>query len=323
MKRRGFLGLAAGALAVSLAGLPAMATDMTLRIGGTGSTESADHKAITIFKDELERRTNGQVTVTIFPSSQLGTYREMLEQIRAGTLDGMYESLGIVGPWHPVAGLEAVPYLYRDVDHFFSVWNGEVGAAILENVAQESKFRVLGPAFRGFRQMALNQPVHKIDDLQGLKFRAPAIPAYMDAFKALGGAPTPIAFEEVYTAVQQGVVEGLENPLVTIHDHRFYEVAHYAVMTGHMAETMGFIFSEDWFQKQPEEYQDALVAAAKASSAWYRQFTEENEAKFLVTLQEKGMTVIEPDLTGFHERAKAYDPGPDLSDWVQQIRAVR
>lgn len=310
------------ASAFALGALAAPAQAATIRLGSTGAPGTADYQAIEVFADSVKKATDGRVDVKIYPSSELGTYKEMLEQIRAGALDGLYESLGVIGAWHPVAGLEAVPYLYRDVDHFFAVWNGDVGKAIIDDVAAKSGFRIVGPAFRGFRQMALNTPVEKVDDLAGIKFRAPAIPAYMSAFVAMGGSPTPIAFEEVYTAVQQHVVDGLENPIVTIYDHHFNEVTKYLVLTSHMAETMGFIFSEDWYQKLSDEDRAAINAAARASADWYREYTAENEGKILDTLQAGGMTVIHPDLASFRAKVADFDPGPDLRDWVAKIRSV-
>ncbi|MEP1947473.1 MAG: TRAP transporter substrate-binding protein [Sulfitobacter dubius] len=315
--------LASIACTVNLLASTAVAQDVTIRLGGTGAVDSADYLAIEAFKNSVEERSDGRIAVQIFPNSQLGTYQEMLEQIKAGSLTGMYESLGIIGTWHPVAGLEAVPYLYRDVDHFFAVWNGQTGADILADVAENSGFHVVGPAFRGFRQMALNEPVETVEDLVGIKFRAPAIPAYMAAFQALGGSPTPIAFEEVYTAVQQDIVDGLENPIVTIADHRFYEVTKYLVMTNHMAETMGFIFSEEWFAKLPADLQEDVSQASIDSAVWYREYTAENEGRTIERLQSEGMTVIVPDLSGFMEKAAAFDPGLELQEWVRQIRAVQ
>jgi tripartite ATP-independent transporter DctP family solute receptor len=295
----------------------------TIRIGGIGPVGGTAHHLLKIFKEEVETAAKGDLKVKIYPNSVLGTYEEMLEQIKAGSLEGMYESVGIIAQWHPVAGLEAVPYLYRDAAHFNAVWSRPIGQAMLEDVAEKAGFRVLGPAYRGFRQMALNKPVYKVEDLKGLKFRAPAIPAYMDAFKALGGNPTPLAFEELYTAVQQGVVEGLENPLQIISDHRFYEVTKYLIMTKHMAETMGFMFNEDWYKKQSAENKEILASAAQKCAAWLLKYTEDNEDSTIAMLKEKGMEVINPDLSGFRKLAAAFDPGDDLRPWVEKIRNVK
>lgn len=313
-----FGGVALGAaLLMSAAGAQAE----TIRIATTSPVEGADYKAVKVFSERLAELSGGEIEVQIFPSSQLGTYKEVLEQIRAGAVEGLYESMGVIGPWHPLAGLEAVAYLYKSEGHFFDVWRSQLGADLLDAVAEESGFRVVGPAFRGFRQMSTNKRVETVEDLDGLKIRAPAIPAYVAAWEALGANPTPIAFEEVYTAIQQGVVSGQENPIVVIYDHHLDEVCDYLILTNHMAETMGFIFNEAWYREQPEEVREAIQQAALESSNWYRKFTEEAEAKMLAELKDKGMTVIEPELGGFIERAKQAEIDPAMQPWVEKIRA--
>jgi len=314
--------LGAVGLTLGLAAMAGGASAETIRIATTSPPEGADYKAVELFGKRMSELTNGDVTVQIFPSSQLGTYKEVLEQIRAGAVEGLYESMGVIGPWHPLAGLEAVAYLYKSEDHFFDVWRSDVGSDLLDTVADESGFRVIGPAFRGFRQMSVNRKVEKVEDLDGMKIRAPAIPAYVEAWKALGANPTPIAFEEVYTAIQQGVVEGQENPIVVIYDHHLNEVCKYLILTNHMAETMGFIFSEDWYKAQSPEVKKAMDQAALEASDWYRSFTDESEAKMLKELQDKGMVVIEPDLSGFMARAEKAKIDPAMEPWVAKIRAI-
>ncbi|MEX0759120.1 MAG: TRAP transporter substrate-binding protein [Tistlia sp.] len=311
----------AAAVGVLLAGAPAGAQSETVRIATTAPAGGADYIAVERFSERLSEQTDGAVEVKIFPSSQLGTYKEVLEQIRAGAVEGLYESMGVIGPWHPLAGLEAVAYLYKSEKHFFDVWRSDLGEDLLDAVAEESGFRVVGPAFRGFRQMTVNSKVEKVEDLDGMKIRAPAIPAYVTAWEALGARPTPIAFEEVYTAIQQGVVEGQENPIVVIYDHHFDEVCEYLILTNHMAETMGFIFNEEWYGEQSEEIREAIRTAARTSSDWYREFTRESETKMLDELEAKGMEVIEPDLSGFMARAATAEIDPAIAPWVEKIRA--
>lgn len=316
------LWLGAAAVGALLAGPFAEAGAETIRIATTGPAGGADYKAVEEFSNRLSELTDGAVEVKVFPNSQLGTYKEVLEQIRAGAVEGLYESMGVIGPWHPIAGLEAVAYLYRSEAHFFDAWRSDLGEELLDAVASESGFRVAGPAFRGFRQMSVNRKVEKVEDLEGMKIRAPAIPAYVTAWEALGARPTPIAFEEVYTAIQQGVVEGQENPIVVIHDHHFEEVTKYLILTNHMAETMGFIFNEAWYQEQPEEIREAIQAAALASSDWYRDFTRESETEMLANLEAGGMEIIEPDLSGFIARAEKAEVDPAIAPWVEKIRAL-
>src|SRR5690606_9682836 len=176
---RGFrVWFGAAAVGALLATAPAVVQAETIRIATTAPDGGADYIAVERFSERLSELTGGEVEVKIFPSSQLGTYKEVLEQIRAGAVEGLYESMGVIGPWHPLAGLEAVAYLYRSEAHFFDAWRSDLGEELLDAVASESGFRVAGPAFRGFRQMSVNRKVEKVEDLEGMKIRAPAIPAY-------------------------------------------------------------------------------------------------------------------------------------------------
>jgi TRAP-type transport system periplasmic protein len=285
--------------------------------------DSTVYRAVNeVFKKKLEELTKGEVTVKLFPSSQLGTYKEALEQIHAGALTGIYESIGIIGPWDPIAGIESVPYVYKDEADFFKKWRSATGKEMLDQLAKDSNFRLVGPAFRGFRVMSVNHRVEKVEDVAGMKIRVPAIQIYIDTWKAFGANPTPIAFEEVFTSMQQGVVEGQENAVTTIYDNHFDEVCKYLILTNHAAETLGVIFNESWWQKQTPEVRNAIETAAAATSDWLQNFTDQNENRQIAELQKKGMTVVKPDLSGFIARAKNVKLDPKLAEWVKRLDSV-
>jgi TRAP-type C4-dicarboxylate transport system substrate-binding protein len=144
----------------------------------------------------------------------------------------------------------------------------------------------------------------------------------MDTWKAFGANPTPIAFEEVFTALQQGVVTGQENPVTVIYDNHFDEVCKYLILTNHAAETVGVIFNENWWQKQSPEDRKAIETAAAATSDWLRDFTDQNEARQIDELRAKGMTVIKPDISGFVTRGKNVSLDPKLAVWVKRFEAM-
>jgi TRAP-type transport system periplasmic protein len=295
-----------------------------IRMALTDPVGSTVYRAVNeVFKKRVEELTNGQVTVTLFPSSQLGTYKEELEQIHAGALTSRYESIGTIGPWDPIAGIESVPYVYKDEVEFFKKWRSTVGQELLDQLAKDSGFRLVGPAFRGFRVMSVNQKVEKVEDVAGMKIRVPAIQIYMDTWKAFGANPTPIAFEEVFTAIQQGVVAGQENSVTVIYDNHLDEVCKYLVLTNHAAETLGAIFNEDWWQKLPTEDRKAIETAAADTSDWLRNFTDQNESRQIEELHSKGMTVIKPDISGFMTRAKNVPIDPKLAVWVKRMQAIQ
>src|SRR4051812_10630179 len=148
------LGKAFLAAAMLLAASGFARAETEIRMALTDPVGSAVYRAVDeVFKKRVEELTNGEVKVTLFPSSQLGTYKEALEQIHAGALTAIYESIGIIGGWDPIAGIETVPYLYKDEADFFTKWRSPVGQQMLDQLAADSKFRLVGPAFRGFRVM--------------------------------------------------------------------------------------------------------------------------------------------------------------------------
>ncbi|MET4636339.1 TRAP transporter substrate-binding protein [Kaistia defluvii] len=296
---------------------------VTIRIGGAGSDDSPDTKAMQVFKEKIEADLGSDVSIELFPGSHLGTVDEMVEQVKGGVLECMYESVGDLGSFHPAANAEGVAYLYRDEDHFFRIWRGPVGQEIIESIAKDAGFRVIGPAFHGFRQFLVTKPADSLDDLQGRKIRAPGIPAYIESIRALGANPATVPFEEVYTAIQQGVVDGVEQPLVAIKDKRFYEVAKHLVMTNHMAETMGFMCGEEWYQAQDERLRTAFTKAADASADWYRDYTDKSQADVLASLVAEGVIVHKPDLAPFMAKAATASYDPALQPIIAKIRAVQ
>ena len=155
-----------------------------------------------------------------------------------------------------------------------------------------------------------------------MKLRVPAIRIYMDTWKPFGANPTPIAFEEVFTALQQGVVTGQENPVTVIYDNHFNEVCKYLILTNHAAETVGVIFNENWWQKLTPEERKAIETAAAATSDWLRDFTRQNETRQIDELRTKGMTVISPDVSGFVARGRNVVIDPKLEPWVKRFQAL-
>jgi len=293
-----------------------------IRVGGTGTPGSPDTKVIELFKQRVEAALGTDVKIELYPSSQLGTWSEMVEQVKGGVLECLYESVGDLGDYTPAANVEGVAYLYRDEDHFFRIWRGAVGKEVIDTIAKEAGVRVLGPGFRGFRQFLVKKPVASLADMQGMKVRVPGIPAYIVSIQALGVNPTAVAFEETYAALQQGVVDGLEQPLVAIKDHRFYEVAKHLVMTNHMAETMGLMCGEAWYESLDDKTKSALSDAADVGADWYRQYTRDNTDKIIAELKAEGVTVHTPNLDEFAKQAASAVFDPKLQPLITKMRSV-
>jgi tripartite ATP-independent transporter DctP family solute receptor len=315
------IAAAAAILMGNLAVAPADA-QTRIRVGGTGTPGSPDTQVIELFKKTVEDKLGPAVKVELYPASQLGTWEEMIEQVQGGVLECLYESVGDLGSYHPAANIEGVAYLYRDEDHFFQIWRGQVGREILDSISKDVGVRVLGPGFRGFRQFLTKRPVDKISDLQGMKVRVPGIPAYVASVQSLGASPTQVAFEEAYAALQQGVVDGIEQPLVAIKDHHFYEVAKHLIITNHMAETMGFMCGTSWYEGLDSRTKSVLSEAADLGADWYRNYTTENTKKIIENLKEEGVTIHTPNLDEFAARAAKATFDPKLAPYIARIRRV-
>lgn len=324
MTRRGSWRLAcAAAGAAGLVAASAAADPVAIRIGGVGPADGADATVMTMMKDQVTAALGADaVSFTLYPANVLGSWSEMAEQVKGGALECFYDSLGDLGAYHPAANIEGVAFLYRDQDHFFRIWRGPIGQAILDTVAAEAGFRLIGPGFRGFRDMLLTVPADSLADLQGVPIRAPNIPAYIESFRAIGVSPTPLAYEETYSAIQTGVVNGIENPLVVLRDGRFYEVAKHLILTDHMAETMGFMCNEAWWQALDPAIKAEMVKAADAAADWYREYTDQNAEALIAEMEAAGVTVHRPDIEPFMEQAKTAQYDPAMQPIIDQIRSV-
>ena len=252
------MGVAA-AVSMMLFAEATRAEPLSIRIGGVEAVDGASSQVMNKVRDQVTTTLGADaVKFSLYPASSLGSWSEMAEQVKGGGLECFYDSLGDLGAYSPAANIEGVAFLYTDEDHFFRVWRGPIGQGILDGVAKETGFRLVGPGFRGFRDLLITVPADSLDDLQGVPIRAPNIPAYIESFRAIGLSPTPLDFSETYSAIQQGVVKGIEQPLVVLRDNHFYEVAKHLIMTNHMAETMGFICNESWWQGLDPRYSSSI-----------------------------------------------------------------
>ena len=296
------------------------AQQYNFRLGHAGTVEDSRHLAALEFKKTLEEKTNGQATVTIFPSSQLGTYVEMIEGLQMGTIDIVLESIGTLSVHHPLAGIESMPYLFKDMEDYLKVWEGPIGQEIINKIANEVNYLVIGHLFRGARQLTANKPVESLEDLQGLKMRVSPMKERIVTWNVLGASPTPMSWSEVFTALDQGIIEGQENPLNTIYNASIHEVQDYLILTSHMINGFTFIFNNNYFNSLPEKNQQALRESIKVAETWYNNRVTKEEEKLLEQLKKEGMIIIRPDLEPWRERGKkVIDEFPDLKPWYEKI----
>ena len=248
------------------------------------------HKGSEKFKEVAEEKSGGRLKVTIYPNSQLGNEIDTIQSILTGggcditfTAESMQtyaEELGVIG----------MPYAIKSEEQLYKVLDGEVGKE-MEEIMLNSGMRVLGYFVRGPRNITSNTPIKTPDDLKGFIIRTPQSPMTVAAFEAMGAKPTPMAFSEVFTSLQQGVINGQENPLAMIKSGSLYEVQKYVNET------------EQKYQSLPDDLKEVVNEAAKEAQAYEHELFLEDEKKLKGELEEKGMEFVEVDQSLFSEKA--------------------
>ena len=276
------LGLAAGASAQT-----------TMKISISIAQNSHQGIAIDTFGKEVEKRTGGRYKVQSFYSGSLGGERESIEAVQLGTQELAFSSTGPVPNFVPEAKILDIPFLFRDKAHARAVLDGPIGQEMLAKF--ESKgFKALAWGENGIRHMTNSKrSVNAPEDLKGLKMRTMENPVHVAAYKGLGIVTTPMAFPEVFTALQQGTVDGQENPLSVIMASKFDQVQKHLTLTGHVYSPGIFLMSKPAFDKLSAADKQAFLDAAKEGVKANRARVDEDDAKGVTELRSKGMTVIE------------------------------
>ena len=302
--RRTFLA-GAGALIAAPAILslvrPARAA-VTLTLGHGAAPDNPRSIAAKKFAELASEKTNGEVKINVAGSEQLGTDVSMLSSLRTGVLDLTANSQGAVSGVVPEVGALGLPFLFEDAAEAFAVLDGEIGQELTERFAAVGMVP-LSWWDNGIRHVSnKKRPINKPADLKGLKIRTPADPMTIDIFQALGAATEQISFSELYVALQQGVVDGQENPLVNIAVSKIYEVTPYISLTGHKWESTPFLMSQIAMGKIGEAERTALEEAAKEAGELQRRLMREADDKYLAEFKaNNALTVNEVDRPAFQE----------------------
>jgi TRAP-type transport system periplasmic protein len=280
-----------------------------IEVGHSTTLDSHYGMGMTRFGEVLEELSGGQMTLLQHPAAALGGERELIEAVQIGTLDMVITSTGPLPNFVPETQVLDLPFLFRDYDHARGVLDGEIGRELLDYV-DAAGFKALAWTENGFRHITNSQrPIRTPADLQGLKIRTMENPIHLRAFEALGAAPTPMSFAELFTALQQGVVDAQENPIVVISVSNFAEVQSHLSLTGHLYSPAIIMMSQDLWSSLSEEEQGWIMEATAASVEVTRARVTELEETGIDGLIEKGMQVVtDVDTAAFQEAvAPAYD----------------
>lgn len=284
---------------------PAESTETyTIKLGHTGVVDHYYQEGSEEFARLINEKTNGRVTVEVYPSDQLGNQRSSVEGCQIGTQDMVLTSSMILANFDESIGVFDLPFLFPDRKAAYAAMDGEV-AKDIEKKFEDKGLIILGWWENGFRHITTaDTVVNTPEDLKGLKIRTPESAVYIDTFTALGAAPTPMAFGELFSALQLKTVDGQENPAGHVITQRFYEVQNNISLTGHFYTPEPLVMSKIVYDKMPADIQQALREAGKEAGEFERQRSEALEQEYLAQIKETGMVITNPDIPAFQEAVK-------------------
>jgi len=300
-----------GVLAVLVIGLtysgPAGAQQpIVIKLGNVQAPADIVQTGLKKFADLVAERTKNQIQVQIFPASQLGTEQELLEGVQLGTVHMFEGSTGAVGRFLPDLEAFAAPYIWRDLDHMLKVVRGPIGQELAERLVKAKGMRVLdfGWLFGNRYLTTKNKAIYKPEDLKGMKIRVQPTAIYLETIKAMGANPTTLDFKEVYLGLQSGVIDGQENPPFVIYNNNFFEVQKYVMLTAHITQNQTIVINEKFYQGLSSEFRKILTEAAIEAGNLQNDLVLKSEKADLDRLQEKGMSIVQPDVKAFREATK-------------------
>lgn len=278
----------------------------TLQAGHSLPVDHPYHIGFLEMADAVEERTNGRVIIEVFPNSEIGAERELTEGMTLGTVDLVVSSTAPVTNFVPELAVLDVPFLFKDRDSAVEVLNGEIGNELFESLKENG---IIGMSWgeNGYRHVTNGiRPIEKPEDLKGLKIRTQENKIHIAAFEALGAQPTPMAWTEALTGLQQGVVDAQENPAIVADQFKLYESKQkYMSLTGHVYSVAIYMMSQKTYDELPEDLRDIVLEEGQKAGAKERDLIVEMEKESIQTLKDNGVEIIEEiDTAPFQEAVK-------------------
>ena len=250
---------------------------------------------------EIGKRTNGRYQVDVYPASQLGKETDINQGLSLGTIDMIISGSSFAARAFPPIGVTYYPYAFRDATHLLAYVKSDVFKDLAKGYADKSGHQILAVTYYGVRHTSSNKPIKTCADLKGLKIRVPDVPAYLAMPRACGANTAPIAFAEVYLALQNGTVEAQENPLTTIEAKKFYEVQKHIALTGHIVDHLNTVISSGLWKKLSDDDKKIFTDVAQEAAARATAEIQAKEKELVDFFKQKGLTVTEVDKNDFKE----------------------
>lgn len=296
-----------------------------MKIGHVLTEQDNVHAALLRFKDSVEKKSNGQVEVQIYPNSSLGSLRVTFESMQLGNLEASVQDGATPGTAAPLYALPELPYLFKDLNHVHKVLDSPIGAEMYKQLQDKAGIRTLANYDTTFRKIfTKTKPINSLADMKGLKIRIPEAPYYVRAMQLLGANPTPVAWGELYTALQTGVVEGFENKAEAAFNAKLHEQTKFAAYTGHIFVMNPLLVNEKWLSGLPADIQKIIVDAAAESQAWQRDYAPTSEKTFEQKMKDAGVTWSSPDVAPFRQAVQPFykEVGDKINgnDFIKKIQ---
>lgn len=326
-KRLTIKTLACAALAASMFGGMGLAQAQTkLKWAHAYETSEPYHRWSVWASDEIKKRTNGRYEIQVFPASTLGKESDINQGLQLGTVDIIISGASFAARSFPRIGVAYYPYTFRDADHVLKYAKSDVFKELTEGYKAKTGIHTTAVTYYGARHSTSNKPFKNCDEMKGLKMRVPDVPAYMALPRACGANPTPIAFAEVYLALQNGTVDAQENPLPTIEAKKFFEVQKNIILTGHILDSLVTQVGPHVWNKLSDADKKVFSDAMQEAAAKATDEIKKREGELVDEFKKKGINIITVNQNDFRERVvKAVDMstmGYDKKDW-DRIQAIK
>ncbi|MBT3445144.1 MAG: TRAP transporter substrate-binding protein [Flavobacteriaceae bacterium] len=309
---------------LSLMSCDQLKSSKVIRLGHGLSTGHSVHQGMVYFGEQLEKISEGKFKVQIYPSQQLGTERQCLELLQIGSLDMTKVSAGVLENFSPSIKVFGIPYMFKDKEHTFRVLDGPIGDELLAGT-EKYWLKGLGYYDSGSRSFyTIDRPVEQPNDLEGLKIRVMESQTAIDMVKSFGGSPTPISWGELYTALQQGVVDGAENNPPSFYLSRHYEVCKYYILDEHTVLPDVVLMSTHLWNTLNDQEQKWIQEAMDLSVIEQRRLWSVSEQESLEAVKAAGVQVSYPDKIPFAEMSKTvadqYAKDPLIKSFIDKIK---
>lgn len=293
--RSAAMALGLCAFSMTAANTAAAEEKVVLKAAHAASTSNTGHLAFEFLGKELAEQTNGRITLEIFPNSQLGSERELVESIQLGNVDMTFVSSAVLGNFNKQFFALDIPFIFKDRDSVYRVLDGKIGTDLLTSL-EKVGIKGLGYWENGFRQLTNSKKVIKSpDDLAGMKMRTMENEVHIAAWKEVGANPAPLAFGELFTALQQGTFDAQEGPINLFYDMKFNEVQKFISMTNHVYSPWPVLINPDVFNRMSDADKTLLLESVKKTTAYQRDLAQKADAKAVAAMTDVTITELTPE----------------------------